>query len=493
MGIPPASFPLPVLQTAPTGLLAAPERLPASSGPSQAYEPRKRANTFEDDLRRSLNNSPPPAQTSATQLRDNAPPSQSSPSAQTENAPVSKSGQANAPTDSTGQDGHGALTDTSSPSPQQPGTEFPHPLAKQPSPPVASVDLVSANPAPQAVVKLVTDTQPTAGPGTEAPPASTGDARVALTAPRSLAQAFATIFAASPAGEIAPTSETQKEAVSLVPPAGDKANSLVAESSAPLLSILRGIRETASGKNLLNNPKAFEAPKTAEAPKGDGIGPHPEFLANGLEQPFHFQIQSQSGPPDLIRSDLAKYAETKGNNEREDLGGGKESSTSARQEAVTNYVSPGNRAAPSPQAVRPSAESRNVERIADSIIVRSETVVREGRTEFRLHLEPPELGSVQVHLTATERGISARLLVHEQGARLLIQSQLESLRQRLREEGISLRLDVTSNDAGSQGQRQPQPEPLADARTTGRGAGKPARSRERGARLPSSLTVDVVV
>jgi flagellar hook-length control protein FliK len=150
---------------------------------------------------------------------------------------------------------------------------------------------------------------------------------------------------------------------------------------------------------------------------------------------------------------LVNKTEGKDGSDRNDSIKVKENSPSPAPDAVTSYVPVAREAARTP-VESPAQETRIPDQIAASIIARSELVVREGHTEFHLHLEPPELGSVRVHLTATDRGISARLFVHEPSARQLIQSQLESLRQRLKEAGIAVgRFDVAGNDAGSQKQR----------------------------------------
>lgn len=97
--------------------------------------------------------------------------------------------------------------------------------------------------------------------------------------------------------------------------------------------------------------------------------------------------------------------------------------------------------------------------IASGIIARAQITTREGQTDFRLRLEPPELGTIRVHLSATDQGISARLVVHEEVAHQLIESQLESLRQRLTNAGISLgSFDVSQGGTGSRdAQKQHDP------------------------------------
>jgi flagellar hook-length control protein FliK len=94
-----------------------------------------------------------------------------------------------------------------------------------------------------------------------------------------------------------------------------------------------------------------------------------------------------------------------------------------------------------------------VEQVAQAILS------REGGpqqpTEIHLRLEPPELGTVRIHLRASEEGITARLVVQEEIARQLIEGQLQHLKQRLQEAGLSLgRFDVHREGAGSEGRHE---------------------------------------
>ncbi|HLJ94252.1 MAG TPA: flagellar hook-length control protein FliK [Gemmataceae bacterium] len=153
-------------------------------------------------------------------------------------------------------------------------------------------------------------------------------------------------------------------------------------------------------------------------------------------------------------ANLGNKAEGKDHSERNDSVSPKESSTSPARDAVTSYGWIAGKSAV-PASEKTPEPGQAADQVAESIVARSEFVVREGHAEFHLHLEPPELGTVRIHLTATDTGISARLFVHEPGARQLLQSQLESLRQRLQQEGIAVgRFDVADNDAGSRNSRQ---------------------------------------
>lgn len=155
-------------------------------------------------------------------------------------------------------------------------------------------------------------------------------------------------------------------------------------------------------------------------------------------------------------ADPVSKIERKDSSGRNDSVRAKENSTSTGRDAVnTNGASPEKAAASVVKSLPQEPQAPVVDQVADPIVARSELAVRAGHAEFHLQLEPPELGSVRVHLTATDHGISARLFVHEPGARQLIQSQLESLCQRLKEQGITIgRFDVAGNDAGSQNPRR---------------------------------------
>jgi plasmid stabilization system protein ParE len=82
--------------------------------------------------------------------------------------------------------------------------------------------------------------------------------------------------------------------------------------------------------------------------------------------------------------------------------------------------------------------------IAREVVSRAESAVQQGRAEFSMRLEPPELGTVRVHLTATEHAVSARVVVASEAVQQVVESQLSSLRQSLADAGMSLeRFDIS--------------------------------------------------
>ncbi len=111
----------------------------------------------------------------------------------------------------------------------------------------------------------------------------------------------------------------------------------------------------------------------------------------------------------------------------------------------------------SPQSNVPVAEQ-----LTRAFVAQASTVNREGRTDFHLRLEPPQLGSVQIHLTATERTVSARVIVAQEATRQLIEGHAQQLKQSLAESGLVLgTFDVTRGSGGfsQSGHHQPPEAP----------------------------------
>ncbi len=144
-----------------------------------------------------------------------------------------------------------------------------------------------------------------------------------------------------------------------------------------------------------------------------------------------------------------------------------------------------------PKPIPPVADQ-----LATGILARAEVVVQEGRTDFHLRLEPPELGTVRIYVVASEQTITARLVVHDEAAHQLITSQLHSLRQSLENAGVSLgNLDVLRGGTGSQDSwQQPQQGPGPDPESAGPDSVrlKPALPRQNPAQVTPGR-VDVVV
>lgn len=122
-----------------------------------------------------------------------------------------------------------------------------------------------------------------------------------------------------------------------------------------------------------------------------------------------------------------------------------------------NFPTPNN-TLPTPSDTRPDLSP--AEQLSRAFVAQAAIVSHEGRSDFHLRLQPPQLGNVQIHLTATDHTISARVVVAQEGTQQLIESQAYQLRQSLAESGLVLgSFDVRRDGGGSsQGGRHQPPE-----------------------------------
>jgi flagellar hook-length control protein FliK len=90
------------------------------------------------------------------------------------------------------------------------------------------------------------------------------------------------------------------------------------------------------------------------------------------------------------------------------------------------------------------------EQVASRIAERAQLLQRGNSTELHVRLEPPELGTVHVHLQASEGTVSARLVASSPEARAALEANLPDLRNRLGSGGVNVGgLDVSNGQAGS--------------------------------------------
>jgi flagellar hook-length control protein FliK len=120
-------------------------------------------------------------------------------------------------------------------------------------------------------------------------------------------------------------------------------------------------------------------------------------------------------------------------------------------------------------------EPRTVaEQILNALHAEIDVARRDGQTTVDVRLDPPELGSIRIHLSADDRTVTARLVVQDEAARVALAGQAEHLRQTLAEAGVHLRnFDVRHDNAGDQRQgwsRPPVdlPEPSRPPKARGR-------------------------
>jgi hypothetical protein len=92
--------------------------------------------------------------------------------------------------------------------------------------------------------------------------------------------------------------------------------------------------------------------------------------------------------------------------------------------------------------------------LAEAVSSRLDVIERSGQTEFRLRLEPPELGSMRVHLRVTDDTVATHIVVQEELARQAIDRSLQELRNRLSELGFNVGRCHVACDGGGGSQEQ---------------------------------------
>jgi flagellar hook-length control protein FliK len=98
--------------------------------------------------------------------------------------------------------------------------------------------------------------------------------------------------------------------------------------------------------------------------------------------------------------------------------------------------------------------------VADAIVTRAEIIGKGEYAEFRLRLDPPELGQIEVRVHRTSTGVHADLRVADEAVRQMIESQLPELRQRLEAAGLPVdRFNLTTQDGSTNRDRQQRFEP----------------------------------
>jgi hypothetical protein len=160
--------------------------------------------------------------------------------------------------------------------------------------------------------------------------------------------------------------------------------------------------------------------------------------------------------------------------------------------APTDPTVAGPIAAPATTPQAPDGPAQQAPPVADQLtqafVAHADIARTDGRVDFHLRLDPPQLGTVQIHLTATDHTISARVVVAQEATRQLLDGQAHHLRQSLAQAGLSLTGFDVSRDGGGWrgGQQQQQPTPLPLSLTSAPASVRPALAPGLPARIARS-------
>ena len=91
-----------------------------------------------------------------------------------------------------------------------------------------------------------------------------------------------------------------------------------------------------------------------------------------------------------------------------------------------------------PAREQPSSPVVRADRLWDYVVEQARFVQTGERSEFQIHLHPPQLGRVEVVVSRDAEGVTARFCAESEEARTLLESGFGALRTTLAEHGVSL-------------------------------------------------------
>jgi flagellar hook-length control protein FliK len=153
--------------------------------------------------------------------------------------------------------------------------------------------------------------------------------------------------------------------------------------------------------------------------------------------------------------------------------------------ALTTHLEPKALAEPVSPAPALAAE------IQDRVVSHMDQLRQMGRVEVQVDLHPPEVGRVQLHLTLEDGRLNVRMLVQDENAKRLIDQQIEPLRVRFSEMGVSVGQFDVRRDGNSPNPDQQAAEPSAQALQTAKPAA-PRMQKTYGQVAKADALVDVL-
>jgi flagellar hook-length control protein FliK len=121
-----------------------------------------------------------------------------------------------------------------------------------------------------------------------------------------------------------------------------------------------------------------------------------------------------------------------------------------------------------------------------------EELRRNGRVELHLDLTPPSLGRVRVQLVTRDTAVNVRIIVHDETARQAVTGQLDALRLRLGEAGVSVGRFNVQRDGQHAGHRYEPQHDRGDSEAAVVRTRNPRGTATPGAQVLSDSTVDVI-
>lgn len=250
------------------------------------------------------------------------------------------------------------------------------------------------------------------------------------------------------------------------------------EVATPSTIVIPRVAETADESRAAVAPVQNEAPvATASAASSEMVGrPHQEVKAASANRDTfsselrtvqqNLKVEQQASDSGEVVAPREVVAGTDDQESRKDwsapvLEESSAQSAWAAEKGMPTVLGP----TKAPRPIQPHASP--VDQVREVVLSHVAETRRAGRVDLHVRLEPPELGTVRLHLTASADGISGHVVVHEEAARTVLEQQLPELRVKLVEAGVNVgRLDVSRDNTGQSGAQSgpwheaPRPVPM---------------------------------
>jgi flagellar hook-length control protein FliK len=125
-------------------------------------------------------------------------------------------------------------------------------------------------------------------------------------------------------------------------------------------------------------------------------------------------------------------------------------------------------------------------------VAQADVATRDGRIDFHLHLEPANLGTVHVYLTASDQTVSARIVAAHDSTQAALAGQAHELRAALTQAGVSLgSFDLAGGQGGGQGGSPGHPGDQGGPPPSSAGAAAPPRPNGTTGPSPTVVAVGI--
>jgi flagellar hook-length control protein FliK len=229
------------------------------------------------------------------------------------------------------------------------------------------------------------------------------------------------------------------------------------------------IQRAADAQNVAQTVSSTQIPSTASVLPTNSVA-----AAGELDQSLTARFSPQLAAVDAEAQQRGAFAE---------LAGSGNSSTSFTSDAAaaatisqTAFLAAGTgsatTSATNPQAA-PASTPTLASQVADAVVSHAQSSNQNGTTEFRMRLDPGELGPVNVHIVSVGDEVRGNVMVSSESVRQMIESQMPELRQRLEAAGVTVQNFTVTADASGGSNRNPGqeagstfPNPLQTAAAT---------------------------